>query len=205
MVSNIIDLFITNWSDLKWISLLFILSIIFVLIDRPWFGKKPFNLALPMDYKIPVIPWTIFIYNSWYPILIVTVGLLAIFDKPVYYHFMTAYVIGCLACYLIFIFFQNEVPRSGELIGDGLAQSLLRLTRKVNRPYNGFPSIHIFACTMTILAVQTSSLPTGFKVFIWFSQLGIAIATLTTRQHVLLDVAGGSFMASLAWILTQLN
>lgn len=202
MPSNIIDLFIANWSDLKWIGLLFILSIIFVLIDRPWFGKQPFSLALPSDYKIPVIPWTIFIYNSWYPILIFTVALLAIFDNPVYHHFMLAYVIGCLACYIIFIFFQNEVPRSGELKGDGLAQSLLRLTRKINRPYNGFPSIHIFACTMTILAVQTSTLPLGFKLFIWVSQLGIAISTLTTRQHVLLDVAGGIFMASLAWILT---
>ena len=153
-------------------------------------------------YVMVILLWTIFIYNSWYPILIFTVALLAIFDNPVYHHFMLAYVIGCLACYIIFIFFQNEVPRSGELKGDGLAQSLLRLTRKVNRPYNGFPSIHIFACTMTILAVQTSTLPLGFKLFIWVSQLGIAISTLTTRQHVLLDVAGGIFMASLAWILT---
>lgn len=202
MLQTIIDLIISNWTELKWIGVLFLLSIIFMLIDRPWFGKKPFSLALPLDYKIPVIPWTIFIYNVWYPILIFTVGLLGIYDKPVFYHFMTAYVIGCLACYVIFIFFQNEVPRSGEVKGDGLAQWLLRLTRRVNKPYNGFPSIHIFACTMTILAVQTSSLPAGFKVFIWISQIAIAVATLTTRQHVLLDVAGGAFMASLAWILT---
>lgn len=202
MLQTIFNLIITNWSDLKWIGLLFILSIIFMLIDRPWFGRKPFSLALPIDYRIPVVPWTVFIYHSWYPILILSVALMGIFDKPAYRHFMIAYVIGCLACYLIHIFFQNEVPRSGELVGNGLAQKLLRQTRIVNKPYNGFPSIHIFACTMTILAVQTSSLPAGFKVFIWISQLAIAISTLTTRQHVVLDVAGGSIMAILAWIVT---
>lgn len=198
-----IQTMIEHWPQLRWLSIVILLSILYALCNRQWFGRPLLHLTLPIDQKIPLIPWTIYIYNLWYPIMLFTFALLAIYDKAVFSHLIPAYTLSTLASFMIFIFFQNEVPRLTQVSGNSLAERLLRFTRKMDNPYNGFPSIHVLACTMTILAVQSSTLPDACKVFIWVSQLMIIAATLTTKQHVVLDLAGGSFMAILGWCLTM--
>lgn len=202
MLQTIPTILLAHWTELRWIALVIGLSVIYSLCNRVWFGKKPLILILPIDRKIPLLPWTVFIYNMWYPILLVSCALLALYDKAVFGHFLIAYTLASLASFVIFVFFQNEVPRTYELKGESAAEKLLQFTWKMDNPYNGFPSIHVLACTMTILAVQASSLPLAFKIFIWASQLLIIFSTLTTKQHVVLDLFGGSALALLGWILT---
>lgn len=203
MARIVLPILSAHWNELRWISLIIVLSFIYGLCNRVWFGKKPLVLVLPVDRYIPLLPWTVFIYNMWYPILLVSSALLAIHDKAVFRHFLIAYTLASLASFAIFVFFQNEVPRTYLLEGKSFAQKLLLFTWKMDNPYNGFPSIHVLACTMTILAVQTSALSLPFKAFIWISQLLIILSTLTTKQHVVLDLFGGSLLALLGWILTN--
>lgn len=205
MFYTISSLISSHWTELRWIALVIGLSVIYGFCNRLWFGKKPLILVLPIDRQIPLLPWTVFIYNMWYPILLLSCALLAIYEKAVFGRFLAAYTLASVASFAIFIFFQNEVPRAYELTGKNVAEKLLRFTWRMDNPYNGFPSIHVLACTMTILAIQASSLPFSFKTFIWVSQLLIIGSTLTTKQHVVLDLLGGSSLALLGWFLTSGN
>ncbi|PKK38911.1 hypothetical protein ABB02_01724 [Clostridiaceae bacterium JG1575] len=203
MFQEAISLMGRHFSDIRWIGLIFLFAIGYGFLNRPWFGKKPFSLVLPLDKKIPFVPWTIVPYNFWYPILLPTCVCLAIWEKPQFYHFLSAYALGSFAAFLIFLFFQNEVPRTNSLEGSAFSRWLLRLTWRMDRPYNGFPSIHVFACTLTLLAVFASSFPLAGKLFIAVSQPIIMASTLTTKQHVVLDVLGGAFLAWLSWTLSS--
>lgn len=198
-MESMIQLFQTHFQDIKYIGLILLMSLLYALTNRPWFGKKPVILELPQDERIPLIPWTVFIYNLWYPILLAVFLALAIVDKPVFYRALTPYVAGSLFCFLIFIFYQNEVPRYPERLGKDLASRLLKVTWTVDNPYNGFPSIHCFACTITGLAILVSDFPPAFKLPLILSQLAIMVTTLTTKQHVLVDLVGGVAIGLIAW------
>lgn len=202
-MTQYMKLFWMNISEIRWILILPFFAVIYGLLNRTWFNKKPYIWELPIDRKIPVIPWTVYIYHTWFPLMIVVFYIMAIFNKPVFYHLVRAYSLGSVLCFLVFLFFQNEVPRHDRLEGPGFARSLLRSTRLVDNPYNGFPSIHVFTssvCVAGLIAGGLNPIFTAVSV-LWF--ILIIITTVTTKQHVVIDIPGGILFAAISWFLIK--
>lgn len=203
-MEDLLKLVNEHWSELRYVLTLPVLSLLYSLLNRPWFGKKPKILEIPFDHKIPLLPWTVFIYNLWYPILLAYFIYLSIADKNHFFSSLAVYTLGSIACFLVFLFYQNEVPRYPEKLGSDPASRLLAFTWRVDNPYNGFPSIHCFACIITILSAISSPLSLPWLLILLLSQVAIMLSTLTTKQHVLVDLIGGIVFAILSTFLVTL-
>ena len=69
----------------------------------------------------------------------------------------------------------------------------LRLVREVDTPASCFPSLHValaFACSFAIRQPR----PRLWRVFFAWS-VAIAVSTLTTKQHYVVDVIGGVLLS----------
>ncbi|HZK42355.1 MAG TPA: phosphatase PAP2 family protein, partial [Clostridia bacterium] len=75
---------------------------------------------------------------------------------------------------------------------------------QTDNPYCGFPSIHVILCTLTILFIwKLDAVKPWFKVLVSLYFTAVAITTVTTKQHVVLDIPGGILYALLALPLAK--
>ena len=153
---------------------------------------------LPMtwvDQMIPFIPTTVWIYISEY----IYFGAIYISSQNV--KNLNRYLYAFLALQLIsvFIFFiwPTTFPRSlyplnlGEM--DYLTYELFSYLRTVDAPTNCCPSLHVssvYLSSFVFLEDQEKKFP---YFFCWGT--AIALSTLTTKQHYIIDVVTGLLMA----------
>jgi membrane-associated phospholipid phosphatase len=135
---------------------------------------------LPGEKAIPMIQWTSWIYGSLYFCLLVGIYLI---PKPVIFRSMM--MVAVMYCFhvAVFVFFPTTFPRDSWGSG-GLALELIRL---MDSPRNCFPSLHVSTCWFFSLVVYRARSRVAGGVLVIWSFL-IAVSTLTTKQHYLLDV-----------------
>ena len=79
---------------------------------------------------------------------------------------------------------------------------MLAITYRNDNHYCGFPSIHVIQCTLTIIFIWMSEdAPKWLKILVTFYFALIAVTTVTTKQHVVLDIPGGILYALVAFLL----
>jgi len=84
---------------------------------------------------------------------------------------------------------------------DGLALSAYRYADLLNLDYNALPSLHVaFAFTARDLCAKRAAARVRYALTLW--ALLIALSTLFTHQHRLLDVWAG---LALAWVVSFLT
>jgi hypothetical protein len=168
---------------------LHILTLIFYfLATRAFVTTRTVEIAL--DRLIPLIPFSIVIYHLWYPTLAVTGLALFLKNRPVFRRYLLGLIIVYVSSILFFAVFPTYVPRP-NVGNDTLFTKILRETYRVDAPYCGLPSLHVGS--LTVAAHTASSLRRSRTVrliyLIWLFL--IALTTLTTKQHVFLDLPGG--------------
>ena len=105
---------------------------------------------------------------------------------------------------LIFLLAPNIVPIT-ELVNTswkdegGLTGWLWLTLDKADEPTNGFPSLHVSIMIFLALELSTRSKPRSTQFFLmWFAAILVVLSTLTTGQHQVLDLVGGTVLAILA-------
>ncbi len=95
---------------------------------------------------------------------------------------------------LIFFFWPTVCPRP-EIGG---ATAVYRTLTAIDNPYHAFPSLHAAFAVYSALCVgqvlRELGAPAIWRTAIWFRALGILIATLLTKQHVIADLAAGAVL-----------
>lgn len=85
----------------------------------------------------------------------------------------------------------THVPRP-PVEGDSLAIMGIRLVYASDRPYNGFPSMHVswtlIACTYLHRLIGRRAV---LKILNWTYLVPACLSTVFTRQHYTPDVLGG--------------
>ena len=203
MFNEMGSLVMANIQEVRLLILLPVLSVLYLLWDRVWFNKTPYEWAIELDRKIPIIPWTVIIYNSWYPSMLLIYFFLALDHKMVFRQLIAAYLLIHIVSFLFYMFFQNKVVRH-EIPGNGFTVWFLKLTRHANNPYNGCPSVHVSTCTLTMISAMVSGFSPAVKMIILILETAIIISTLTTEQHVIVDVIWGIVLGIVGWLLTGL-
>ncbi|MBI4601165.1 MAG: phosphatase PAP2 family protein [Planctomycetes bacterium] len=150
---------------------------------------------VPVLDELPLLPWTILPYLSVY----VLVGLAVLLqpDEEGVRRYLKASLAAFSVTYVLFALFPTRMERI-PLPEEGSAWLwAFRLTRAVDEPHTCLPSLHITNCVLPVLAVL------GTRLWPWFSLWAVAIAasTLTTSQHLFLDIPAGAATGLAGWAL----
>ncbi|MBQ3372344.1 MAG: phosphatidic acid phosphatase [Oscillospiraceae bacterium] len=162
-----------------------------------------FDLSLPADALIPFMPWTILIYggvNIWW---IYIYWLVAGCERQESNHFFCAQLVAKTASFLFFIFLPTTITRP-ELKGNSIWIFLMRFLYRIDTPDNLFPSIHCMLGWICWIAVRgKKDISIGIRTLSFLLAVAVCASTLTVRQHVIMDVAGGILLSEISYMLAD--
>lgn len=165
-------------------------------------GWHHYNLELSLDRKIPLVPWTIVIYFGCFLFWAVNYVLSVRQGKEHTYHFLSADFLAKCVCLLFFLFLPTTNIRP-RITGNGFWDMAMRFLYWVDPADNLFPSIHCLTSWMCYIGVRgRKNIPLWYRVFSCLMALAVFVSTLTTKQHVIVDVAGGFLLAELCYFVT---
>lgn len=162
------------------------------------------DMALPLDGRIPLIPWTILIYLGCFLWWVWIFRLVSVRQRERADRFFTALILAHVLCAVVFAFYPTTIARP-EPTGDSLWIPVMRLLYWADEPNNLFPSVHCmigWLCWIVIRGDRDIALVWRVASLLW--ALAVCVSTLTTRQHVFLDIFGGIAAAEFAWWITRI-
>jgi membrane-associated phospholipid phosphatase len=153
-----------------------------------WHPQPAASLLTRLDRIIPVIPAFVIPYS--------TLGAFVLMgayrcDSAVFPRLMRSLCLAMGVAYAIFLALPLTFDR-GPLPDNALWSGIFGLMRTLDLPINTFPSLHVAYVTLVMACRKWSWL-----VWTWWAL--IVFSTITTRQHVTVDVIGGIILAIACW------
>lgn len=151
-----------------------------------------------LDQAIPFIGWTIAPYLSQFALLFLALWL---FDdnearSRVFYGVMLATIIAAT----VFMIWPTEIPRR-PVAGEGMMAGLWRTLYLIDPSTNNLPSLHVALAGLAAIRFFQAG---GFCRWLGpFWAAVITVSTLTTKQHILVDVLGGIVLAAVSYVLIK--
>lgn len=100
-----------------------------------------YDLAIPLDRMIPLLPWTIIIYFGCFGFWTLHLMWLAWRNDEITRQFYTADFLSKILCLVFFLLIPTVMKRP-EVQGSGFWNQAIRFLYQIDKPYNLFPSIH---------------------------------------------------------------
>lgn len=161
--------------------------------------RVPADWTLDIDSRTPLVPWMVGIYLICYLFWGVNYCLGCEQDREEAFRFLSAEFLAKFICLLCFIFIPTTLVRP-EITGTSFWESILRFVYWIDSPKNLFPSIHCLVSCFCVIAIRKNDkIPRIYRCFSELFALSIYISTLTTKQHVLVDVVAGVALAEFSY------
>ncbi|MGN0348567.1 MAG: phosphatase PAP2 family protein [Roseburia sp.] len=162
-----------------------------------------YNLSNQLDDQIPFIPWTVAIYLGCYVFWILNY-ILGCRQKPkVAFRFMSADFVAKIACMVCFFVFPTTNVRP-IIEENSLWESVMAWLYRTDAADNLLPSIHCLTSWFCVIAVRENKrIPRWYKMASIFLAFSVCVSTLTTKQHVLIDVVCGIALAEGSYLLVE--
>ena len=157
---------------------------------------------IALDRALPLLPGWSLVYGPLYLFLI----LLPIFVVREEEHIrrtVFAYLLIWLTAYAFFAVYPTAAPRPDKVIGEGFAVWGLRALYSSDPPYNCFPSLHVAHSLLSALTCIHVHRKLG--LFATTCAGFVAVSTLFTKQHYILDVLAGALLAIGAFLIFLRN
>ena len=119
-------------------------------------------------------------------------------EDSLYLAFTTGWISACLIGYSIFIFYPSYMVRP-EVTGDGWAASFIRFIYASDQAYNAFPSQHLW--DTVIITLFWSRWKPAWRWPLWAFTFIVALSTLFTGQHWIMDVVGGTLLGVIGYFI----
>ena len=164
--------------------------------------QRRLDLAMPLDGKIPFVPQLVLVYFSTYIFVIQPFVILS--EAHQFYWMLTSFGSITVAASLIHAFVPSKIERNEILFTNGISGKMINLFQKTCKPYGNFPSMHV-ALSVPVVGANFIAIGStaGSLTLVW--AILIALSTLYTKQHYILDVlvglAGGVLIYSLTYWL----
>ncbi|MCC7441375.1 MAG: phosphatase PAP2 family protein [Bdellovibrionales bacterium] len=178
-----------------------------VVATLMYLGSNHFHLfepgLLPMswvDRTIPFIPWTVWIYTSEFALFFAVLGLSR--DLRNTNKYLYAFLGLQTVSVTIFVLWPTTFPRDLYPLPTDIGSwtfALFNNLRTTDTPANCAPSLHVSSCYLSSFVFLEERRPLFPWFFAWST--AIAISTLTTKQHYLVDVALGFLFAAIFYWL----
>ena len=151
-----------------------------------------------IDGWVPFLDWTIWVYLSEYPFMVLAVWL-GTDDRErsrLFYAFILAAAIGLA----IFILWPTAVARESPG-SDGVTGLLWRWLYSVDTPANALPSLHVANTCLAAARLRRCGGAWRIMAPVW--ALLIVLSTLTTKQHYAIDIVGGMALAAVCLVVVR--
>lgn len=172
------------------------------LIASSW---HHYNITLPIDLKIPFIPWTVVIYFGCYFFWAVNYYIAACQQKNDRERFFCADALSKMICFAVFVAFPTTNVRPA-VADNNVFDSVMKILYSIDTPDNLLPSIHCLNSWLCWIAVRKrSDVSLSYKIFSLVFAVLVCISTLATKQHVILDVFAGVLLAELCYLIASVD
>ncbi len=155
-----------------------------------------------LDRAMPFIPATVLIYVSAYALVFVAFLSLRRVENG------TRFLAVFLSCVVVAGFIHWAMPTRfpRELFpltadADPLSAFVLSAVRAVDTPSSCLPSLHVATSMAAAMLVHRERPKLSWGLLAW--AVAIAVSTLTTKQHYLVDVVTGTALAVVAMALVD--
>ena len=181
----------------QWFLKLILLLVLNVSIYGPYLFLQhhhffpPTTMQLsPFDKWIPFWPWTVWLYLSID--LLMPIGPFLMTKRAQLLRYALGILLIGITADVVFLFWPTICPRPDEIGTD----SLYRVLISIDNPFHAFPSLHAAFAFYSVLCGGLMFREMGrawtWSAGLWLWAVLILLATLTTKQHVVLDLIAGS-------------
>ena len=170
--------------------------------------KYPFrgsaSLLLAIDRKIPFKPRWVWVYSLlYYPFVVSTI--LTIRDFRQFAYTAANFMILLAMQVTIAFLFPVRTPAHWRIYDakNSISEKFLSVVHSVDKGGNCFPSMHIAVVTLSALHTTTNLHDKlGMNAYAVFAlPILIAVSTLFTKQHYILDIPAGVALAIAVFML----
>jgi membrane-associated phospholipid phosphatase len=171
---------------------------LYIFIAEAVRGRTLHVPELPLDRLVPLQPAWALVYGALYLFVILLPVFLVCREEHIR-RTVFAYLMVWITSYVCFLVYPTMAPRPAEVAGDGFIVWGLRFLYKADPPFNCFPSLHVahsFVSALTCYRVHR-----GVGLAAGISASLIAVSTLFTKQHYVLDVIAGTLLALVAHLV----
>ncbi len=165
-------------------------------------GAKHYDFTSSWDRKIPFVSQWMYIYLICFVFWGVNYILITRTGKEEWFKFATADYMSRIICGIFFILIPTTNVRP-DVTGSGLSEILTRFIYSIDDATNLFPSIHCLVSWMCFIGIRgRKEIPVWYRGFSMVFALLVCASTQFTKQHYLIDVAAGLFIAELCYYIT---
>ena len=150
-----------------------------------------------LDRMLPVQPAWSLVYLSLF--LAALLPVFVVHQPELVRRTVLAFLFVWLFSYACFLAYPTIGPRPDKVAGEGFLVWLLKQIYAADVRYNCLPSLHVAQCFLAAFAAYRVHRGVGAVAALWASL--VATSTLFTKQHYVLDVAGGIALASIAYVI----
>jgi len=154
--------------------------------------------ALALDRALPVLPlWTL-VYGSLYLAIFLPMVVVRHEEhlRRTLWAFVMLWAIGAIG----WLSYPTVLLRPARaLLGDGFGAWTLRIAYGMDDPFNCFPSLHVAQAFLAAFTCQLLSRRLGRVALVWAAL--VAVSTLFTKQHYVVDVIAGILVAGAAYLV----
>ena len=163
-----------------------------------------YTLSLPVEAAIPFLPWTITIYVGCFLFWLILYRLIARLPRQEADRFFCANLLGKGLSFIVFVLFPTTMSRP-EVNGMTVWDTFIRFLYWIDAPDNLFPSLHCMLAWLCWIGVRgNKQVPLPWRISALIMAALVCLSTLTTRQHVVLDVFGGILLSKFCYSLSDL-
>ena len=139
--------------------------------------------------NIPLIKPFIYIYNLWYPFIIIITFLIYKHNKNIFRHLIGALLLGAIFAQITFILYPSMIIRPIVEV-HSITDWVLNFTYVKDTPaVNCIPSMHCIYCFIVIFYLtKCKNMNYKIKILSIIFLLIIVLSTMFTKQHVIEDV-----------------
>jgi len=178
---------------LGWLGIYFLVNRLQVEHDRR------LDLGISLDGKIPFIPQFALVYFSTYIFVVQPFFILS--NARLFYWMLVSFISITAAATLIHAAVPSKIDRVEQLeLSNGISGRALGLFQKTCKPHGNFPSMHVGLSVPVVGANFIVAGPVAGSVTLIWAVL-IALSTLYTKQHYILDVLAGALGGILIYSL----
>ncbi len=173
-----------------------------------WRGQTVWSPATSLDSWIPMVPWSVLPYTSVYVYFVLTVVVPSRRDEGLLQMVLVYQALFLIAAisFACFLLLPCEVVSLRQLpepirTHQGWPGCIYAFVHSLDTPYNAWPSLHV---SLSLLVATYLSWRVGRRrpfrvVVLWVGWCLLAVSTLTTKQHMVFDVATGIGIAVIVW------
>jgi len=153
----------------------------------------------PVDRAIPFVPWTIWIYFSFFIFIGSTV--FRVGDSLFWQFVASASLAAAIAWTVVLLLPITSLRPDPALIDSELYRRIYTFVQDADPHHITFPSLHVavtWICNFVLWQRSGRALRVALGI-------GISLSTLLTKQHLVYDVVGGVLLAWFCvWITAKL-